>query len=374
MKLNINLQPVNNTGSGIAKYANELTMFLSQKKEHTIQGVFNFVRNVHANDFSRFTFKVRYSYIPYKLVYSRLIKKPLPIKYSYIAGQNADINLFFTYRIPRVKYTGITISTIHDLIPLKTETESEKVKKQYINDVKYTAKHSDYIITVSNCSKKDIVDILHYDPNKIIVIPNGVDFKQFNQHVTEEKKLSVKRKYKIPDNYILYMGGIRKHKNIDNLIRAYSLLDVSLKKKNALIITKGNANLKKLVSELDLNLFVKFIPFVDEEDKVCIYQMAKVFAFISSYEGFGIPVIEAQAAGTPVITSGVSSLKEIGEGSSILVDPNNLKSIHDGLEKLLTNESLCKEIVTKGYNNAKKYSWQNAGDKLNNFLQKVINF
>lgn len=371
MILNINLQPANYIGSGIAKYTNELTMLLYNSNVYKINGVFNYVRNVKPKDLSRFKFNIHYSYIPYKLVYSQLINGKLPINYSFIAGQKADVNLFFTYRIPRVRYSGLTISTIHDLIPLKTEVESKKAKENYINDIEYTLNNSDYIITVSNSSKQDIIEMFNYDPNKIVIIPNGVNFNEYNIDIPSKKKSLVKEKYKLPNNFILYMGGMRKHKNIENLIKAYSLLDISLKRKYSLVITQGTDSLRRLVKNMELDKYVMFIPFVDEEDKVCIYQLADVFAFISSYEGFGIPVIEAQAAGTPVITSSVSSLAEIGRDSTLLVNPTDLKSISSGIKVLLTDVTICNDLINKGYINAKKYSWINAGEKLCNFLNSL---
>lgn len=372
MKLNINLQPINNIGSGIATFTNELTTYLAGQNIFQINGIFNFVRHISPKDLPQFTFPIHYSYIPYKLVYSRLIKTALPINYSYIAGQVADVNIFFTYRIPRVKYSGITISTIHDVIPLKVEMESEYITKQYYNEIRYTAKHSDYLITVSENSKEDIVEYLNFDPNKIVVIPNGVNLNAFDEEISEAVKQKIREKYNLPMHFILYMGGMRKHKNVYNLIKAYSLLNHQLKDKYHLVITKGTTELRKLIKDLNIDKFVTFTSFIDEEDKVCVYKMAEIFAFVSLYEGFGIPVIEAQAAGIPVVTSATSSLMEIGKDSTILVNPNNAESIKDGLNDLLLDESLRKKIILKGYNNAKKFSWTYSGEKLSNFLQSIV--
>ena len=371
MKININLQPVNNEGSGIAKFANELINYLSYIRDYDIQGVFNYVRRVKPKDLSRFNFPIHYSYIPYKLIYSNYIKKTLPINYSCIAGRGANINLFFTYKIPRVHYSGITISTIHDIIPLKTEVESEMIRQTYLNDIKYTAQKSDYLITVSESSKNDIIETLDFDPNRIIIIPNGVNYSEFNKPITQNQIELTKIKYKLPHKFILYMGGMRKHKNIDNLIKAYSLLEEQIKEGYHLVITQGTPELYHLVTNLKQEKFIHFTPYVDEEDKIGIYQAASLFTFISSYEGFGIPVIEAQAAGTPVLTSATSSLLEIGYGSTLQVIPSDIDAITDKLKLILTNKTLQEDLIKKGMLNAQKYSWEAAGEKLKNFLNKV---
>lgn len=372
MKLNINLQPIINIGSGIATFANELTAYLAEQNIFQINGIFNFVRHISPKDLPQFTFPIHYSYIPYKLIYSRLIKTELPINYSCIAGQSADINIFFTYRIPRVKYSGITISTIHDVIPLKVKMESESISKQYGKEIQYAAKHSDYLITVSENSKKDIVNFLDYDPNRIVVIPNGVNLRAFDIEISDIIKQRIREKYKLPKHFILYMGSMRKHKNVCNLIKAYALLDNKLKSKYHLVITKGTTELHNLAKALNIDKFVTFTSFIDEADKICVYKMAEIFAFVSLYEGFGIPVIEAQAAGIPVVTSSNSSLIEIGKDSTILVDPCNTASIKEGLNRLLLDETLRKKIILKGYNNAQKYSWTCSGEKLREFLQSIM--
>lgn len=112
----------------------------------------------------------------------------------------------------------------------------------------------------------------------------------------------------MPEKFILYLGGMRKHKNIERLIKAYSILPKELQDEYKLVITKGTDGLRKLVGELNLSDNIVFTAFIDDEDKVGMYQLASLYAYISLYEGFGIPVIEAQAAGTPVITSNTSSL------------------------------------------------------------------
>ena len=172
----------------------------------------------------------------------------------------------------------------------------------------------------------------------------------------------------MPEKFILYLGGMRKHKNIERLIKAYSILPKELQDEYKLVITKGTDGLRKLVGELNLSDNIVFTAFIDDEDKVGMYQLASLYAYISLYEGFGIPVIEAQAAGTPVITSNTSSLPEVAGDSAVCVDPTSIEAIAEGIKDILTDDNLRSGLISKGYTNAKRYSCENAGENLFKFL------
>lgn len=373
MKININLQPLNNWDTGIALFGNELTKHLIDNSSCELYGCFNYVRAIKLEDLKRFSFKKTYSKIPYKFVYSRKVKKRLPIYYHTMMGNVADINLFYTYKIPRVKYKGITICTIHDLIPLKVETENKQIAIDYKDDIAYAINHSDYLITVSEASKRDIMLEFNYPDNKIAVIPNGVDFDSFNRNIEDFILSEVRIKYALPEKFILYFGGIRKHKNVSTIIKAYSILPKELRDEVALVITQGNDDLKKLVKELKLENHVFFTSFIDEVDKPAIYKLALLTVFISLYEGFGLPIIESMAAGTPVITSNISSMPEISGNAASLVNPLDIKEIAVSLEQIIRNPEIRERMISLGYKNAQKFSWSESGRKLLELFSKLIN-
>lgn len=370
--ININLQPVNNQGSGIALFANKLTEELEKYKFFKICGSFNFVRGVKEKELKRFRFPVKYSNIPAKAVYSRSIKKALPFYYHTMMGGESEINLFLTYKIPRVKYKGVLVTTIHDLIPLRVATENSKIQLDYRNDIDYAIKYSDYLITISEASKKDILDEFVYDKNKIFVIPNGVDFELYNNQIEQGDLIKVKKKYQLPEKFIVYLGGIRRHKNVDNLIRAYAMLSSEIRQEISLVITQGNEELKKLVSYLKIENQVVFTSYIDENDKPAIYKSALAMAFISSYEGFGLPIIEAMAAGTPVITSNVSSMPEVAGNAAVLVDPFKIDETKDALERIILDSEFRENLIELGYQNAKKYSWTHSGEALIKLCNTIL--
>ncbi|WP_343590840.1 glycosyltransferase family 1 protein [Flavobacterium sp.] len=370
--ININLQPVNNQGSGIALFANKLIAELEKSKLYKIFGSFNFVRGVKKNELERFSFPVKYSSVPAKVVYSRLIKKALPFYYHNMMHGESDINLFLTYKIPRVSYSGIVISTIHDLIPLRVATENDQIQIDYRNDIDYAIRHSDYLITISEASKKDILEEFLYNKNKIFVIPNGVDFELYNNEIEQEHLTKVKEKYQLPNKFVVYLGGIRIHKNVGNLIRAYALLSEDIRAEVSLVITQGNEDLKKLAANLNIEEQVFFTPYIDEQDKPAVYKLALTMAFISSYEGFGLPIIEAMAAGTPVITSNVSSMPEVAGDAAVLVDPFEIEETKYALERIIGDGDFRKKLIESGYENAKKYSWTHSGEELVKLCNTIL--
>lgn len=369
MKINLDLQCVNIKGTGIAEFANMLINYLQNKPDLQLHGFYSQLHHrSEESDFSRFNFPVHLGRLPIKILYSRKLSRPLPLYYDWLARNKADVNLYFTWNIKRVHHKGITIATIHDLIALRTEMENQKIVDEQINDLTYTVKHCDYIITVSESSKKDIIQEFNYPENRIHVVPNAIDFSLFNKRISDSKAKEIRKKYNLPEKFILYLGGMRKHKNIERLIRAYSILPKELRDEYKLVITKGTDALREMTRELNLTDRVVFTPFIDNDDKAGMYQLASLYAYISLYEGFGIPIIESQAAGTPVLTSNVSSIPEVAGDSALCVDPTNVEEIADGMNSILTNEKLRSSLVDKGYVNAKSYSFENAGENLYKFV------
>lgn len=373
MKINVDLQCVNICGTGIAEFAKSRIAYLEAQSDVSLYGFLSKARHGKGLDlFRKYSFPIKIGYLPIRLLYSRFIKKALPISYEWLCGNKADINLYFTWNIKRVRHHGITIATIHDLIALRTEMETNKIVENQINDITYSLKHCDYILTVSESSKKDIVYEFNYPSDKISVVPNGIDFNSYNKKVPSERLKHIREKYGLPSKFILYLGGIRKHKNIERLVTAYSILPKELKSEYHLVITKGTPTLKELAKNLGIAENVIFTQFIDEDDKAGMYQLASLYAYISLYEGFGLPVVEAQAAGTPVITSNISSLPEVVGASALCVNPENVEEISLGIQRILKDYNLRSDLIEKGYINAKRYSKENAGKILYNTLVSII--
>lgn len=262
------------------------------------------------------------------------------------------------------------VITIHDLLPLIYPSGRYHQYFYYRYILPKVIKKSEKVITISQNTKKDIIKYYGTDPNKVVVIHNGYDKPEL---VDKEYSIEyIGNKYKIRD-YLLMVGIHYRYKNLHSVIIAYSKIRVSINKK---LVIVGNYNLKygfelkKLVDKLNLNDYVIFTGYIDEADKHFMYQAANLFIYPSLYEGFGLPILEAMANGTPVICSNTSSLPEIVDDAAVLFNPNDVDDIKNKIIAFCNDDNKLKQIyVDKGFENIKKYSWENTVSR----IIKVIN-
>jgi glycosyltransferase involved in cell wall biosynthesis len=222
-----------------------------------------------------------------------------------------------------------------------------------------TLKTTDKIITVSNSTKKDLIHYFNVPEEKIKVILLAADEKF--QPLNDEETKEVKQKYHLNFPFILYLGGLAAHKNISTLIKAF----YTLKKKkfqHKLVIT-GKKRWKyneifETIDKLNLQKDVIFTGYVPDEDLPALYNAADLFVYPSLYEGFGLPPLEAMVCGTPVITSNTSSLPEVVGDAGIMVDPYDVDGLADAMYDVLTNDGLREEMIKKGLERTKRFSWE----------------
>lgn len=264
-----------------------------------------------------------------------------------------------------------TVVTIHDVIQfVLPEYKWRKISRLYFGLVSRGASRADAVITVSECSKRDIVKILGLDPGRIHVIGNAVDE---SLHPVRDAWLlaSVRERYGIGQHYILYFGGFDMRKNVPRLIRAYAGLPARYQAEYQLVIAGRYQHLghplypdpRAVVSELGLEGRVVFTGQIREQDKAPLYSGAMVFAFPSLYEGFGIPVLEAMACGTPVLTSNTSALPEVAGDAGLLVDPYQTDAICEGLVQLLDDERRREEQARRGLERARRFTWRQVAEQ-----------
>lgn len=256
------------------------------------------------------------------------------------------------------------VVTVHDVTPLLFPKAYPKGIKGTLNlyRQKISLKKAKAIITDSDSSKKDISNLLRIDKEKIFTV--HLSFSE-NFKNSEDKKFSekIKNKYNLPNNFVLYVGSVNWNKNLINTTQAAieSNTDLVLIGKGFEI--KDNLDHPELKSYSDfLNKYeghskVHILGFVPDEELVEIMSFAKALMFVSRYEGFGLPILEAQACGLPVITSNISSMPEVAGKGAILVDPDSITQIADAIKK--TDDSSCRENLKKlGLENLKRFSWE----------------
>ena len=380
MKISLDLEPCCNNRSGIGIYTYNIAKALTEIKQIDLYGeMFSFLgRNKIDKNYSDLNIKLNICRLfPYG-VYRRIWAK-VPLKYNTLLNSKSDIYNFFDYIVPP-NIEGKVITTIHDMTYiLYPEIVEEKTMNRIKKGIDYSIKRADKIITVSQSSKNDIIKYLNVPENKIEVVYNGVEYDRFAKTYREEDKVKVSQKYNLPCNYILYMGTLEPRKNIESIVEAFKLFNEKsdIKEKNFKLVIAGKKgwlfeSIFNLVESVNLQDDVIFTDYIDEADKPIIYQMASLFVFPSLYEGFGIPVLEAMAASVPVITSNVSSLSEVAGDAAILVEPKDINSIADNMNRLLNDHELRKELINKGHIQAQKFTWEASAEKLYKIYKSMM--
>ncbi|MCK5084589.1 MAG: glycosyltransferase family 4 protein [Candidatus Pacebacteria bacterium] len=269
-----------------------------------------------------------------------------------------------------------TITTFHDL-SFESYPEFYSTGKNYwhfLMNPRKQARKADQIIAVSKSTKDDLINIYNIKPEKIKVIYSGID--QESRIKNQESRISkIKKRYNLPDRYILYLGTLEPRKNIIGLIKAFEILNSRFKipdSKFQLIIAGSKGwlynDIFKTVENSPVKNDIVFTGFVDNKDKSALYSLADLFVYPSFYEGFGFPPLEAMAAGTPVVTSNFSSLPEAVGDAAIMVNPYNLDELAKGMEMVLTDEKLKNILIERGLEQIKKFSWQKCARETLKFM------
>jgi glycosyltransferase involved in cell wall biosynthesis len=249
------------------------------------------------------------------------------------------------------------IFTIHDLRSLRI---SDNSIPQDIKALHKTLREADSIITVSNTTKKDILEFFDVSSDKIKVIYLGVD-ERFKPIKNGEDLEFIKKKYGLNKKYFFSLGQVPR-KNIKRLIKTFNIFKY---KEDFLLVIGGVGNdgvwvkeYRELVDRMNLEDKVKFIGYIPDEDLPLLYNASKCFVFPSLYEGFGIPILEAMRCKIPVITSNVSALPEIGGEAALYVNPYDERDIAKTMEKIVEDEELRFSLIQKGLKRAKEFSWE----------------
>ncbi|MFN2458752.1 MAG: glycosyltransferase family 4 protein [Chitinophagaceae bacterium] len=277
-----------------------------------------------------------------------------------------------------------SVVTIHDLIFERFPHHFKKIDVQiYRKKFQYACKFADKIIAISKQTKDDIVNIYGIPLNKIDVCYQSCD-PSFTQLKSNEVKESVRIKYKLPQEFFLYVGSIIQRKNLLNICKAMLLLQ---KKKEVPLVVIGDgkqykARVKSFIEQNDLS---NQIIFLSENTEVkndlastvtnnlpAIYQMASAMIYPSFFEGFGLPVLEALCSRIPVVTSNVSCLPETGGDAALYVDPQSPVEIANAMFEVYSNSDLRNEMIQKGLKHAQNFTLQKSAESVINVYKKIV--
>jgi len=244
------------------------------------------------------------------------------------------------------------IITIHDIIYILFAKNLVQ-KKIYKFLTKLYAERASRILCVSSYTKSDVIKHLGVEKDKICVIYEGVSrnfYKRKNVEVEE-----MRRKYKIQKRYILYVGNFNPHKNLSQLILAYSILPEYIKERYQLIIVGGKTGEARELKERLNTEEIFVLNHVPEEDLPLLYSGAELFVFPSLYEGFGLPPLEAMSCGCPVVSSNSSCMPEVLGDACVYFNPYNVNEIAEKIKLVLENPTLSEELRGRAVERVKLY-------------------
>ena len=303
-----------------------------------------------------------------KIKKDRLLKEKILKKEIQKIVDKKNIDTFFfpsTFIYPKDIKNAKIIITIYDLQhEYFPENFSKKHLKYRKENYQYAAFNSDHIITISNYTKKTIIEKYKINPNKITTIYWGANS-------AKNKKGTIL----LPKNFIFYPAAFWPHKNHKILIEALNKLkdefpDLSIVFAGIIIKKKLKKEIDDIIKLYKLSKKVIFLDYVSHENLDCIYQKAKALVFPSSFEGFGLPTIEAFKHKLPVIAANNSSLKEIAGDAGLLFQTNNLKMLVECIKKVLLNHNLREQLIKKGLKRVKNFTWKNTAKKTLCLFQK----
>ena len=296
--------------------------------------------------------------------------KQKPDVYHY---PNFDLPVFQPYN---------SIFTVHDLTYLKHRDlymNGRWIKNFYTKAImSLAAKKSKKIISVSSSTKNDLLEILKVPEHKVDVIHEGLDESYFNGNLSNNKSNFFNKNFGLNDGdeYFLFIGERRPHKNLVRLIEAFSIFKQRAPDKIKLVIGgKKYASYdepERKAHELNFTNEVIFLGYIPEDDLQLLYKNARCFIFISIYEGFGIPILEAMACGIPIITSNISSMPEVAGEAALTVNPYNVAEIAEAIHRITYDSNMSQRLVDTGLKRVKRFSWDSAAEKTLELYEGIL--
>lgn len=282
-----------------------------------------------------------------------------------VSRVNADI-AHVPYWGPPLSSPVPLVTSVLDVIPLALPEYASGFKQRlYTSLVTAAARGSAHIITISQAAKDDIVRHIGVPADTITVTHLAVN-EHYHPRMGAERDAAVREKYNLPERFVFYIGGFDVRKQVNQLLLAYSYVGPAEGSDLPLVIagaepewgTSVFPDLRKYAADLKVTDYVRWIGRVDEDEKPSLYRLAEISVFPSRYEGFGLPVLEAMASGTPVIANQIPVIEEIVGDAAYLVENGNARKMAGALLALLGDPSLRETISSRGLARATHFSWR----------------
>lgn len=368
------LTPYSSRFTGINQYTSEILRRIKSTPETQFEVVGNyFISNSKRAVLQDIRVKIRlFRLLPGK-VFNKLKKKNLLPPLELLYAGRPDCVVFFNFALHNILPGTKSCVVVHDLSFIKyPEFVQEKNRRFLLKHVERSVKNATRIIAISESTKKDIIHYYGIDASRISIVYPGVDAKLYS-HKYDAGSL---RKYGIEGKYLLYLGTIEPRKNISGIIEAYKDLPTKIKNEYSLVLAGGKGwNDKDIIEKIATfegpgNIIQT--GYIKSEDIPTIYREAEIFLFPSHYEGFGIPILESMAAGTPVITSRNSSLPEASGDAAFFADDKNPQEISSAIVKIIGDKKIAQSLVEKGHKRVQEFTWEKSVSQLKEAIDLAL--
>lgn len=385
LKIVVDATPVAPKPSGVGFYVSNLIRSLDALQAHE-----NFQLEIVYQPGLKQWLRSDFSFPHSIQEYSHLHLLPLPVRISNLLLElsfKPSLSYFEKYfGFPDILHgtnysvypckNSLKVMNIYDLTFIKYPNYIDSVVKTYTERVKRCLQWTDLVLTISESSKKDIIEYLEVDPTKIYVTP--LASRYYPNYLSEEiaQALEKQANYDFSKPYLLFVSTIEPRKNINNIIIAFNFLKEKYKIEHQLIlIGKKGWNYKPIFAAIENSPWtnqIHHLNYLSNELVALFYSKADVFVYPSHYEGFGLPVLEAMTLGAPVISSNTSSIPEVTGDAAILVDPNNPIQLGEAILKVISDSQVRQELINKGKARAKLFSWEITAKETLNAYRTII--
>ena len=254
-----------------------------------------------------------------------------------------------------------TVVTVHDLGYLYHPEAHTRFARWYLDlSTRWNARVATQVIADSEATRRDLIRFYHTPATKIVVVYPGVG-REFAPVTDAAARRAARERYGLPEGYILYVGTLQPRKNLARLVQAFAMLCQNTAAPDLVIAGKKGwlyDEIYRQVSVLGLERRVHFPGYVAQDDLPALLSGARCFALPSLYEGFGLPVLEAMACGTPVVCSNVSALPEVAGDAALLVDPTDTAALAEALRVAALDEGRRQRLIAAGRAQAARFSWE----------------
>jgi len=375
MKIGIDIRPLMQSHySGVSEYTYQLLNHLFELDPHNEYLLFynahkDLEKNLPRFNFPNVTFK------GFNLPNKLLNLSFLIFRYPKIDRLLGGIDILF---LPNINFSASSTNTklvimVHDL-SFERHPEFFDLKHKLwhtLRGAKELIGDANHLLAASKSTKRDVHELYNVSEEIITVTYEGLDPQFIDFKYDETKATAIQEKYNLPEKYILYLGTLEPRKNVTSIIEALDNIPLDYH-----LVLAGRMGwkydniLKAAGARKDR---VVFLDYVDKEDKPYLYNSATLFVWPSYYEGFGLPPLEAQASGTPVVVGANSSLVEVIGNSGLLVNVDNVNEISQAINAIINDEQLRNSLIKKGFENSKRFRWKQTAQKTVEVFNSILN-